>query len=372
MENHDVVLEHDVVLGVERLTKHFPIIRGFLRRTVGQVKAVDGVSFDVRRGETLALVGESGSGKTTTGRCILRAVEPTSGKILFSETPDTSPVDIATLSPRDLRFMQRHLGMIFQDPYSSLNPRLTVLDIIGEPFVTRNLIRNHRQLEERVAELLHSVRLDPAYMRRYPHAFSGGQRQRIAIARALALNPPFIVADEPVSALDVSVQAQILRLLKELQTERNLAYLFITHNLAVVEYISDRVAVMYVGNIVELGDTADIFARPRHPYTEALLSAVPVIEKSGDKKREHMVLTGDVADPAKVPSGCHFHPRCPYVAAICREQVPPFINVAAPDEAPHYSRCHFAQELTLRGVVKKETAIGAEAISALPAEGDPA
>lgn len=370
MEDHDVVLDRDVVLEVDKLTKHFPIIRGFLRREVGQIKAVDGISFDVRRGETLALVGESGSGKTTTGRCILRAVEPTSGKILFRVKPDEPPVDIAKLSTRDLRYMQRHMGMIFQDPYSSLNPRLTVLDIIGEPFVTRRLVRNGRQLEERVGELLHSVRLDPAYMRRYPHAFSGGQRQRIAIARALALNPPFVVADEPVSALDVSVQAQILRLLKELQTERNLAYLFITHNLAVVEYISDRVAVMYVGNIVELGDTASMFARPRHPYTEALLSAVPVIDTGDGPKREHIVLTGDVADPAKVPSGCPFHPRCPHVAALCKEQVPPFINVAAPGESPHYSRCHFAQELHLRGVAKKEATAPVETINALPEEGD--
>ena len=364
------MVDHDVVVEVKNLTKHFPITRGFLRRVVGHVKAVDDVSFRVRRGETLALVGESGSGKTTTGRCILRAVEPTSGEILFRPTPEASPIDIATLSNRDLRYTQRHLGMIFQDPYSSLNPRLTVLESIGEPFITRNLIRNRRQLEEQVAELLRSVRLDPAYMRRYPHAFSGGQRQRIAIARALALNPPFIVADEPVSALDVSVQAQILKLLKELQAERHLTYLFITHNLAVVEYISDRVAVMYVGNIVELGETPNIFARPRHPYTEALLSAVPVIETTEGKQREHIVLTGDVADPANVPSGCHFHPRCPHVAAICREQVPPFINVAGPGEAPHYSRCHFANELYLRGVAQTSPAVAAEVNSALPAEGE--
>jgi peptide/nickel transport system ATP-binding protein len=230
-----------------------------------------------------------------------------------------------------------------------------VLDIIGEPFVTRKLVRNSRELEAKVADLLRSVRLDPATMRRYPHAFSGGQRQRIAIARALALNPPFIVADEPVSALDVSVQAQILSLLKELQAERHLTYLFITHNLAVVEYISDRVAVMYVGKLVELGETATIFARPRHPYTEALLSAVPVIETEGDRRRERILLPGDVADPSQVPPGCAFHPRCPYVADICRETEPPLVNVAAEGEAPHYARCHFAEELALRGVTRAET-----------------
>ncbi len=342
------------VIEVQNLTKHYPVVRGFLRRTVGQVKAVDQVSFSVRRGETLALVGESGCGKTTTGRCILRAIEPTSGSVLFQPDPEQAPVDMAKLDARALRDTQRHLGMIFQDPYSSLNPRLTVLDIIGEPFVTRKLLRNGRELEARVAELLRSVRLDPAMMRRYPHAFSGGQRQRIAIARALALNPPFIVADEPVSALDVSVQAQILSLLKELQSERQLTYLFITHNLAVVEYISDRVAVMYVGKIVELGETATIFARPRHPYTEALLSAVPTIETDEGHRRERILLPGDVADPSQVPPGCAFHPRCPYAADLCRTTEPSLVNIAAADEAPHYARCHFAKELALRGVSQNE------------------
>ncbi len=345
------------VIEVKNLTKHYPIVRGFLRRTIGQVKAVDQVSFDVRRGETLALVGESGCGKTTTGRCILRAIDPTSGSVLFRPDPAGTPVDMAKLDARALRDTQRHLGMIFQDPYSSLNPRLTVLDIISEPFVTRNLLRNRRELEARVAELLRSVRLDPAMMHRYPHAFSGGQRQRIAIARALALNPPFIVADEPVSALDVSVQAQILSLLKELQNERQLTYLFITHNLAVVEYISDRVAVMYVGKIVELGETATIFARPRHPYTEALLSAVPIIETEGEHRRERILLPGDVADPSQVPPGCAFHPRCPYAADLCRTTEPPLVNIALEGEAPHYARCHFANELALRGVSRTEQSL---------------
>lgn len=342
-----------VIVEVKTLAKHFPIVRGFLRRTVGQVKAVDGVSFAVRRGETLALVGESGCGKTTTGRCILRAIEPTAGSIRFQPDSTGEPVELTALNKRELRSIQRYFGMVFQDPFSSLNPRLTVLDIVGEPFLTRKLVRTRRELEERVAELLSSVRLDPAYMRRYPHAFSGGQRQRIAIARALALNPPFIVADEPVSALDVSVQAQILSLLKELQTERHLTYLFITHNLAVVEYISDRVAVMYVGRVVELGETAALFARPRHPYTEALLSAVPVIETEAGRRKERIILPGDVADPAHVPAGCPFHPRCPYAAAICAEEEPPLLDVAAAGEAPHYVQCHFAQELQLRGVPSK-------------------
>ncbi|MEZ4866629.1 MAG: ABC transporter ATP-binding protein [Caldilineaceae bacterium] len=343
----------DAVIEVKELHKHFPIIRGFLRRVVGEVKAVDGVSFAVQPGETLALVGESGCGKTTTGRCILRAIEPSAGSVLFRANGDNKAVDLTQLETEELRAIQRHMGMIFQDPYSSLNPRLTILEIIGEPFVNRGLITRRRELEERVAELLRSVRLDPTYMRRYPHAFSGGQRQRIAIARALALNPPFVVADEPVSALDVSVQAQILSLLKELQRDRHLTYLFIAHNLAVVEYISDRVAVMYVGQIVELGETARIFAQPSHPYTEALLSAVPVIETDGVHTRERIILPGDVADPASRPTGCYFHPRCPYVQEVCRHETPPLVNVASAEEKPHYARCHFAETLTLHGVTEK-------------------
>ncbi len=344
MTNNDNVIE------VKELHKHFPITRGFTRRVVGQVKAVDGVSFHVKRGETLALVGESGCGKTSTGRCIIRAIEPTGGEVLFRPKPDEGAIDLASLESAELRQIQQYMGMVFQDPYSSLNPRMTILEIIGEPFVNRKLITGKRALEDKVAELLSSVRLDPSYMRRYPHAFSGGQRQRIAIARALALNPPFIVADEPVSALDVSVQAQILTLLKELQSERHLTYLFIAHNLAVVEYISDRVAVMYVGQIVELGVTERIFAQPRHPYTEALLSAVPVIQVEGEQTRERIVLAGDVADPSNTPTGCYFHPRCPYVQDRCRHETPALLNVAGPDEQPHYARCHFADTLLLQGV----------------------
>lgn len=342
----------EYVVEVKELHKHFPITRGFLRREVGQVKAVDGVSFQVKRGETLALVGESGCGKTTTGRCIVRAIEPSAGSVLFQPKVQAPAVDLATLNKDALRQIQQHVGMVFQDPYSSLNPRMTILEIIGEPFVNRGLVTRRRALEEQVAELLRSVRLDPSYMRRYPHAFSGGQRQRIAIARALALNPPFIVADEPVSALDVSVQAQILSLLKELQVERHLTYLFVAHNLAVVEYISDRVAVMYVGQIVELGETARIFAQPKHPYTEALLSAVPVIETDHGYSRERIVLAGDVADPANRPSGCYFHPRCSYVQEICRREAPPLLNIAKEDESPHYARCHFAETIELHGVTQ--------------------
>lgn len=343
------------VIEVKHLKKYYPIVRGFLRRTVGQVKAVNDVSFQVARGETLALVGESGCGKTTTGRCVLRAVEPTGGQVLFHKDA-TELIDMTALARPQLRYEQRYLGMIFQDPYSSLNPRMTVQEIISEPFITRKLVKSRRELEEQVAALLRSVRLDPEFMYRYPHAFSGGQRQRIAIARALALNPQFIVADEPVSALDVSVQAQILSLLKELQAEKGLTYLFITHNLAVVEYISDRVAVMYVGQIVELGETATLFAQPRHPYTEALLSAVPVIQTAANgRQRERILLEGDVADPANVPAGCSFHPRCPYVQPICRNEEPPLRNIAAADEAPHFARCHFAEELQLQGVQRHST-----------------
>ncbi|MDE0461122.1 MAG: ABC transporter ATP-binding protein [Caldilineaceae bacterium] len=341
----------DNVLEVTDLRKYFPILRGFFRRHVGEVKAVDEVSFHVARGETLALVGESGCGKTTTGRCVMRAIEPSGGSVLFRKR-DGEEIEITSLTRPELRSVQQHMGMIFQDPFSSLNPRLTVLEIIGEPFVTRKLISGRRELEERVAQLLRSVRLDPTYMRRYPHAFSGGQRQRIAIARALALDPDFVVADEPVSALDVSVQAQILSLLKELQSELHLTYLFITHNLSVVEYLSDRVSVMYVGQIVELGRTDSIFRQPRHPYTEALLSAVPVVEtgKAG-RRRERIILEGDVADPSNVPAGCTFHPRCPYVQDICRVEEPQLVDLAGSNGSqPHFVRCHFAEELDLQGV----------------------
>ncbi len=333
---------HRVLLEVKDLKKHFPIKRGLLARTVGAVKAVDGVSFYVREGETLGLVGESGSGKTTTGRMILRAHDPTSGEVWFADR-EMGRVNIAELDKRHLKRLRRNIQMIFQDPHSSLNPRMTLLQIVGEPLMLHG-IAHGKQLTERVAELLEVVGLRPQYMSRYPHAFSGGQRQRIGIARALALHPQLVVCDEPVSALDVSVQAQILNLLQDLQEQFGLTYLFVAHDLSVVEHISDRVAVMYVGKLVEHATTAELYANPRHPYTEALLSAVP---KPDPRIRvEPMVLTGEVADPANAPSGCAFHPRCRYAQEICKIERPALREI----EREHWSACHFAEELRLMGV----------------------
>jgi peptide/nickel transport system ATP-binding protein len=330
------------LLEVRGLRKHFPIRRGFLRRLTGYVRAVDDVSFALRKGETLALVGESGCGKTTTARCVLRALTPTAGEIRF-RTAAGEVVDVATLPKRRLRPLRREMQMIFQDPYSSLNPRKTLLDIVGEPLLV-NGVGSRRERVERVAELLRLVGLRPEYLRRFPHAFSGGQRQRIGIARALALNPSLVVADEPVSALDVSVQAQILNLMLDLQAELGLAYLFVAHDLSVVKHVADRVAVMYVGRIVELAETEPLYATPRHPYTEALLSAVPTPDPRLRTRR--IVLEGDVADPAHPPTGCYFHPRCPYAVAACREETPR-LEAVAPG---HAVACHRARELALRGV----------------------
>jgi peptide/nickel transport system ATP-binding protein len=330
------------VLTVQRLQKFFPIHRGFLRQVVGHVRAVDDVSFAVEKGETLSLVGESGCGKTTTARCILRALTPTAGEILFRAS-DGTVLDVAALPKRQLRPLRRQMQMIFQDPFSSLNPRRTLLDIIAEPLVA-NRVGTRRERLERVAELLRLVGLRPEYMRRYPHAFSGGQRQRIGIARALALNPSLVVADEPVSALDVSVQAQILNLMQDLQARLGLTYLFVAHDLSVVKHVSDRVAVMYVGRIVELADTERLFTAPRHPYTEALLSAVPKPDPRLRARR--IVLEGEVADPAHPPTGCYFHPRCPYAVERCRTETP----ALEPVEPGHFVSCHRARELSLRGV----------------------
>ncbi len=280
---------------------------------VGHVRAVDDVSFDIRRGETLALVGESGCGKTTTSRCILRAITPTAGEILF-QSDDGNVVDVATLPRERLRALRPQMQMIFQDPYSSLNPRMTILNIVGEPLLV-NGVQNRQERIDRVEELLKLVGLRPEFMRRYPHAFSGGQRQRIGIARALALNPRLVVADEPVSALDVSVQAQILNLLLDLQERLGLTYLFVAHDLSVVKHLSDRVAVMYVGKIVELAERDQLFSAPKHPYTAALLSAVPKPDPRARARRQP--LRGEVANPAAPPSGCYFHPRCPYAIDIC-------------------------------------------------------
>ena len=331
-----------ILLEAKDLRKYFPIKKGFLKREVGSIRAVDDVSFHINQGETLGLVGESGCGKTTTARCILRAIEPTSGQILF-RNPDGGVVDVATLSRSQLRVLRRDMQMIFQDPFSSLNPRMTLLDIVGEPLVN-NHVGNRREREDRVAELLRLVGLRPEFMRRFPHAFSGGQRQRIGIARALALNPRLVVADEPVSALDVSVQAQVLNLMQDLQQELDLTYLFVAHDLSVVKHISDRVAVMYVGKMVEVSPTEELFAAPKHPYTEALLSASP--EPDPRTRSSRIVLQGEVANPADPPSGCYFHPRCPYATDVCRTETP-VLQEISPN---HFVSCHRVQELNLAGV----------------------
>ncbi|UCD39051.1 MAG: dipeptide ABC transporter ATP-binding protein [Fidelibacterota bacterium] len=329
------------LLTVENLKKHFPIKKGLLRRVLGHVKAVDDVSFKIRRGETLGLVGESGCGKSTIGKLILRALKPTAGTIMFRV--DDEEVLIHELSDAELRSFRRHAQLIFQDPYASLNPRMTVREIIGEPILV-NRDQQTVDLDQRVKELMDLVGLDSRYLKRYPHAFSGGQRQRIGVARALALNPDLIVADEPVSALDVSIQAQILNLLHDIQQDLNLTYLFISHDLSVVEHISDRVAVMYVGKLVELADNDDIFRRPKHPYTEALLAAVPQISER--QKRETYTLGGNIADPANPPSGCYFHPRCRYAKEICKTQ-PVVMEEVSPR---HQVACHLARELSLKGL----------------------
>jgi oligopeptide/dipeptide ABC transporter ATP-binding protein len=330
------------IIEVERLRNWFPIRRGLLRRVVGNVRAVDDVSFDIRQGETLSLVGESGCGKTTTSRCILRALTPTAGAIRF-RTQDGRQVDVAKVPKAELRPLRREMQMIFQDPFSSLNPRMTIMDIVGEPLLV-NGMTDLAARRERVRELLEVVQLPAQYLNRFPHAFSGGQRQRIGIARALALNPALIVADEPVSALDVSVQAQIVNLMLDLQDRLGLSYLFVAHDLSVVKHVSHRVAVMYVGKIVEIAPTRSLFARPLHPYTEALLSAVPVPDPRQRSRR--IVLAGDVADPANVPPGCPFHPRCAYSVERCRVE-PPALRELAPN---HSASCHRAEELALAGV----------------------
>ena len=344
-ERHQV--DGNVILDVKGLKKYFPIQAGFLRRTVGYVKAVDDVTLYVRQGETLGLVGESGCGKTTAGRSILRLYEPTDGEIWFksrsmSSTGEPEWIDVRQLDRQQMKKIRRDITMIFQDPVGSLNPRMTVYEIITEPLVIHNLVGP--DTEAHVIRLLERVGLRPEHIRRYPHEFSGGQRQRIGIARALALNPQMIICDEPVSALDVSIQAQTLNLLNELKSEFNLAYIFVAHDLSVVQYISDRVAVMYVGKIVEMARSADLYSHPLHPYTEALISAVPLPDPH--RKKARILMQGDVADPSNPPPGCYFHPRCQYAQERCRQEVPEFRELR-PD---HWVACHFAEALTLRGL----------------------
>jgi peptide/nickel transport system ATP-binding protein len=333
--------KNSILLEVRNLKKYFPIQRGFFRRVVGHVRAVDGVDFFIREGETLGLVGESGCGKTTTGRLILRAIKPTEGEVLFRK--DGEMVNITQIPKKEMKVLRREMQIIFQDPFSSLNPRMTVMDIVSEPLVIHGIAKGS-ELKSQVRELLEAVGLKAQHMNRYPYAFSGGQRQRIGIARALALRPKLVVADEPVSALDVSVQAQVLNLLHDLQQEFGLTYLFIAHDLSVVEHISDRVAVMYLGNIVELAAADELYANPMHPYTEALLSAVPRTDP--DQVTQRILLPGDVPDPSVPPPGCKFHPRCRYARDICEVQVPVWRDLG--DD--HWVACHLADELDLAGI----------------------
>jgi oligopeptide transport system ATP-binding protein len=317
---------------VRGLKKYFPITQGIIiQRKVADVKAVDGLDFEIQKGETLGLVGESGCGKSTTGRAILQLYRPTAGSVIFQGK------DLVKLQGEDLRKMRRNMQMIFQDPYASLNPRMTVGDIIGEPLEVHNIAKG-KEKKERVQELLQTVGLNPYFVNRYPHEFSGGQRQRIGIARALAVQPDFIVCDEPISALDVSIQAQIINLLEELQTKFNLTYLFIAHDLSVVRHISDRIAVMYLGKIVELTDRDTLYKNPLHPYTKALLSAVPIPDPVVEEKRERIILTGDVPSPVKPPSGCRFHTRCPIAIDKCKSVDPDFRDAAG----GHWVACHLA------------------------------
>jgi peptide/nickel transport system ATP-binding protein len=338
-------MSDDVLLQVNGLKKYFPIEKGFFRRVQGYVRAVDDVNFSIKDGDTLGLVGESGCGKTTLARVIMRAMEPTDGEILFRR-PDNSIVDLANMGNKELKDVRKDIQMIFQDPHSSLNPRLPVLDIIAEPLYCQGWSR--KKSEKRVKELLDLVGLNPSFMRRYPHAFSGGQRQRIGVARALSLNPSLVVADEPVSALDVSVQAQTLNLLDDLQEELGLTYLFIAHDLSVIRYISQQVAVMYLGKIVELADTEDLYSHPLHPYTSALINSVP--DADPDQKWNFKTLSGEVGDPSQKSEGCDFASRCDYVKDVCRDTTPGLKEVEDPSGKIHQVACHRVNELELPGI----------------------
>jgi oligopeptide transport system ATP-binding protein len=328
-----VAIPENVLLRVENLKMHFPIRRGVLQRRVGEVKAVDGVSFDVLRGETLGLVGESGCGKSTTGRAILQLYKPTAGNIYLDGE------NLLRMRPEALRQRRRKMQMIFQDPYASLDPRMTIGEIVGEPLDVYKIARG-KEKAERLAHLLQIVGLNPMYASRYPHEFSGGQRQRVGIARALALNPSLIICDEPISALDVSIQAQVVNLLEDIQREMGLTYLFIAHDLSMVRHISTRVAVMYLGRMMELADRVDVYARPLHPYTQALLSAIPVPDPSVEEQRKRIILTGDVPSPANPPPGCVFQTRCSYAQPRCRVDVPVWREM----QRDHWVACHFAED----------------------------
>lgn len=324
----------DTLISVQNLVKRFPIRGGLLSREIASVKAVSNVSFDIRKGETLGLVGESGCGKSTLGRCVLRLIEPTSGQILFKGQ------DITKLSVREMRKLRRNMQIIFQDPYASLNPRMTVEDILGEPLDIHGVCKSKEERRQRILKLLDLCGLRREAISRYPHEFSGGQRQRVCIARALAVEPEFIVCDEPVSALDVSIQAQIVNLMQDLQKELGLTYLFIAHDLKVVEHISTRVAVMYLGQIVETANAEELYDKPKHPYTRALLSAIPIPDPTYQKER--MILKGDVPSPIDPPSGCYFHPRCPMAQEKCRTQAPSLQDMKGSSDSPHSVACHFA------------------------------
>jgi len=337
--------DDDILLDVRNLKMWFESRSGFFSQNVHYTKAVDGVSFSIKKGETLGLVGESGCGKTTVGRCIVRIYEPTDGEIIYNG--DDTPVDLAQMNRQGLRPYRQDIRMIFQNPYSALNPRMTVFENVAEVLIVHKLASG-QELEDRVASLIRRVGLRPEYMRRYPHAFSGGERQRIVIARALATNPRLIVADEAISALDVSIRAQILNLMKELQDEMGLTYLFIAHDLSVVRHICDRVNVMYVGKLVESAESKELYFNPQHPYTEALMSAVPIHNPRLRNKRKRIRLTGDVADPSNPPSGCYFHPRCRYAEDRCHLETPA-LRLTNPDSA-HEVACHFAEDLSLQGV----------------------
>ncbi len=326
----------DTLLEVRDLKMYFPITRGIvIQRQVGAVKAVDGINMTIKRGETLGLVGESGCGKSTAGRAILQLYKPTSGEVIFEGR------DLTKLNGAEMRRTRRDVQMIFQDPYASLNPRMTVGDIIAEPIEVHKLRQGKKAVRERVQELLQVVGLNPYFINRYPHEFSGGQRQRIGIARALAVEPDFVVCDEPVSALDVSIQAQVINLLEDLQDQLGLTYLFIAHGLSVVKHISDRVAVMYLGKIVELADSEELYRQPLHPYTQALLSAVPIPDPQIERKRQRIILQGDVPSPINPPPGCRFHTRCPIAIDICRVEEPAFVDYGG----GHFAACHRAREV---------------------------